>query len=244
MTDGRLSLGVLLALLAVLPSCTSILRATRDRDHEAVARLIRAGKDPNEKESRPDDKLGPTPLFEAIALHDLALVEILVEGGANVNLESNCEKHIVTPLQKAALHGDVAIVRYLLSKGADPKGLGEGDNVLEWLAWRPDAGSAAERKAIVHVVLQHVETKLGAEKARELLDGQTPSALDAAHAGDVPKRRAAREAAARARSVGDGARQGQARRRGQRRRMASAALRAHPRAPGDRHSSVQGGRHA
>jgi ankyrin repeat protein len=165
----------LVGIVLALSGCASVLGATRDGDREQVARLLRAGHDPNKVEDRPEGKKGPTPLFEAIVQHDLELVKVLVEGGANVNLASECEEHLVTPVQKAALHGDLQIVRYLLEKGADPTALGSDKNVFEWLALRPEAGSAVERRAIVKTMFRAVEGKIGIPKMQAFLDEQTKS---------------------------------------------------------------------
>ncbi|KAH8158859.1 hypothetical protein CIB48_g9390 [Xylaria polymorpha] len=59
-----------------------------------------------------------TALLEAIEVGNEGLVKLLIEYGANVNLEP---RHLVrrTPLQKAAEQGDLEMVRLLLHHGAD-----------------------------------------------------------------------------------------------------------------------------
>ncbi|RYC59839.1 hypothetical protein CHU98_g6367 [Xylaria longipes] len=59
-----------------------------------------------------------TAMLEAIDVRNQELVKLLIEYGADVNLEL---RHLVrrTPLQKAAEKGDLAMVRLLLQHGAD-----------------------------------------------------------------------------------------------------------------------------
>ena len=63
------------------------------------------------------DQYGGTPLTTASAYNYSAIVQILIEGGANVNL---CEKITgASPLAFAAMNGNYDIVNLLLSAGAD-----------------------------------------------------------------------------------------------------------------------------
>ncbi len=88
---------------ALIPAC--------ERGHvEVVQRLLRAGVDPNHV-----NRLGWTGLLEAILLSDggprhQAIVALLIEGGADVNLP---DKDGRTPLQHARQRGQVEIVQML-----------------------------------------------------------------------------------------------------------------------------------
>lgn len=88
---------------ALIPAC--------ERGHvEVVQRLLQAGVDPNHV-----NRLGWTGLLEAIILSDggprhQAIVALLIEGGADVNLP---DKDGLTPLQHARQRGQVEIVQML-----------------------------------------------------------------------------------------------------------------------------------
>lgn len=61
-----------------------------------------------------DDK-GYTPLMYAITNHNLNMVKLLVEHGADVNL---CNNNGQSPLEIAYLYDSPEITEYLYSKGA------------------------------------------------------------------------------------------------------------------------------
>ena len=88
---------------ALIPAC--------ERGHvEVVKRLLQAGVDPNHV-----NRLGWTGLLEAIILSDggprhQAIVGLLIEGGADVNLP---DKDGRTPLQHARQRGQTEIVQML-----------------------------------------------------------------------------------------------------------------------------------
>src|SRR6266513_2218324 len=80
----------------------------RNNDLAAVRTLIR---DPGPKVR---DARGNSPLMYAAALGSLDTLKLLAEAGADVNLANDFG---ATPLMWCA--GDIAKVRYLLSKGAN-----------------------------------------------------------------------------------------------------------------------------
>ena len=61
-----------------------------------------------------------TPLAHAIRRNRWDLTELLVDSGANVNVQIG-DSDGNTPLHLAAAGGDVKKVEWLLSKGADPQ---------------------------------------------------------------------------------------------------------------------------
>lgn len=93
---------------ALIPAC--------ERGHvEVVKRLLAAGVDPDHI-----NNLGWTGLLEAILLSDggprhQAIVKLLIDGGADVNL---ADRDGVSPLQHARERGQQAIVALLLAAGA------------------------------------------------------------------------------------------------------------------------------
>ena len=88
---------------------SSFRRCVRHLQKQALESYIEAGFDVNAVH------LGTTLTCETSRRGNLPLVELLVEGGADVNIADNkgC-----TPLYLAASHGMNATVRYLLEKGA------------------------------------------------------------------------------------------------------------------------------
>ena len=63
---------------------------------------------------------GSTALFKAAENGRMAIVRLLVEAGANVNLPGRSD---VSPVAAGAFMGSEPIVRYLIEKGADLNGL-------------------------------------------------------------------------------------------------------------------------
>src|SRR4051812_35486472 len=102
---------IALCLLPLVLGCATLIDATRDGDVGTMSRLLASGADPDQA-----TKAGTTPLFEAIEQGDLELVKLLVEGGASIEKPSRCRGRLVTPLQKAAIHHDAALVQYLLER--------------------------------------------------------------------------------------------------------------------------------
>lgn len=93
---------------ALIPAC--------ERGHvEVVKALLQAGVDPNHV-----NNLGWTGLLEAILLSDggarhQAIVRLLIDGGANVNL---ADRNGVTPLQHARHRNQDVIASMLVAAGA------------------------------------------------------------------------------------------------------------------------------
>ena len=84
-------------------------------DHPLIAkRLLDAGADPEQR-----NNYGWAPLHHAISPSsaNLDMIEILVRHGANVDVT---DRHLRTPLHRAAQFGHVEAVRLLLRLGADP----------------------------------------------------------------------------------------------------------------------------
>lgn len=115
-----------------------LIMATRS-DYTLIAeRLLKAGADPDQK-----DNLGWAPLHHAVKTDNanLDMISILVRHGADVNMR---DKHLRTPLHRAAQFGHVQAVQLLLRLGADPNA--EDEN-----GWTPlDRGRA--HPAIVRIL--------------------------------------------------------------------------------------------
>lgn len=107
------------------------------KNREAAQLLLAAGANPNSVD--PDNM--SSPLFHAAGWGSDALVEQLLEAGANPN--RIIEKG-VTPLHYAAIFGSNQAVRLLLEHGADPNGRDVyGLMPLHWAAWRGSAEKCA-----------------------------------------------------------------------------------------------------
>lgn len=106
----------------------ALLNAARFADCAAVARLLDAGTDPNER-----GLYGETALMAAAARGAVEIAALLLARGADVNAATDVGN---TPLMLAAARGRVDAVRLLLERGArsDHKnkyGLGAAD----WARW-------------------------------------------------------------------------------------------------------------
>lgn len=79
-----------------------------------VRRRLRRGADPNAA-----DEDGTTPLYRAAVQSETRIVKLLLEAGAQPNVQSRGDSEGL-PLCAAVAHGKVKIVRVLLAAGADP----------------------------------------------------------------------------------------------------------------------------
>ncbi len=89
--------------------------AARTGHAEAIAELVRAGADPDLRDSGPN---GWTPLHHAVHKNQPGSVRALLAAGADVNGRSD---NGLTPLMLAAVQGEAEIVEELLAAGADPR---------------------------------------------------------------------------------------------------------------------------
>ena len=91
-----------------------ILDASRDGDLNRVAELLKLGAEPDS----PDIFSGYTPLHNAIAARDPAMVALLLDHGADIE---HCNNTVgESPLLTAVFVGASDIVQLLLDRGADP----------------------------------------------------------------------------------------------------------------------------
>ncbi|MFL6195845.1 MAG: ankyrin repeat domain-containing protein [Thermoanaerobaculia bacterium] len=93
---------------------TALDWAARSGRTQVIDELVRAGADPDLRDSGPN---GWTPLLHAVHKGQLEAVRALVAAGADVNLPS---PKGTTPLALAAGQGEPEIVEELLAAGADP----------------------------------------------------------------------------------------------------------------------------
>lgn len=100
-----------------------VLAAARAGDAAILRALLAAGGDPNER-----NRLGMTPLMEAVKKGSVASARLLLDAGAKVNVHSGTppvstrglsELGELTPLILAAAGGNARIVQLLLDHGAD-----------------------------------------------------------------------------------------------------------------------------
>ncbi|MBM4043746.1 MAG: ankyrin repeat domain-containing protein [Planctomycetes bacterium] len=114
---------------------SALIMAT-DNGHVQIAeRLLKAGADPNQK-----DNLGWAPLHHAVKTDaaNLDMITMLARYRANVNIT---DKHLRTPLHRAAQFGHVEAVRLLLRWGADPAARDEN-------GWTPQDRGAAHPSVV------------------------------------------------------------------------------------------------
>lgn len=117
-------------LIAFLAGCNlqpdnPIIGAARSGDTKAIATLLAAGADPNQRWG----VNGWTPLMHTIHKNQRGSVEALLAGGADANAHGGSQG--ITALIMAAGYGYTDIVQLLLDKGADPRAeTTDGDSAL------------------------------------------------------------------------------------------------------------------
>jgi ankyrin repeat protein len=94
---------------------TALDWAARTGRTEAVAELVRAGADPDLRDSGPN---GWTPLLHAVHKNQLGSVRALIAAGAD---PAAAAPNGITPLMLAASQSEPEIVDELLAAGADPR---------------------------------------------------------------------------------------------------------------------------
>jgi len=101
------------------PRLSELFVAVKERDQARLQESLNAGADPNQVADN-----GWTPLHEAVFVGDVAIVRLLIEGGANVNArvakDAKGKSNQWTPLLLAISYNRAGIVSELLQRGADP----------------------------------------------------------------------------------------------------------------------------
>jgi RNA polymerase sigma factor (sigma-70 family) len=147
-------------LLVEQPSFLECLqgRTIQTRDAEMIRLLLAAGLDADQP-----DWLGKTMLHHYAGQGDLAIVTLLLENGADINVIEM--EDYATPLAAAARAGKVEMVRFLLQQGA------RIDLPLSHLWAQPLTRAEKSGHAQVAAVLR-------AHSAGESIEQQTPSTSD------------------------------------------------------------------
>src|SRR4051794_19255780 len=89
-----------------------LIQAVKDKDTEAVRRLLKQGVDVNVPQGD-----GATALHWAARLDDLAIADLLIRNKAKVNAANDDG---ATPLHLACTNRNASMVERLLAAGADP----------------------------------------------------------------------------------------------------------------------------
>ena len=95
--------------------------ACREGDAEAVKMFV----DAQSMDLNYADEDGHTPLVLAVNQGHVDVVEVLVDGGADIELASDYPADVDCPLSAAASHGHLDLVKLLLEKGASIEGRGK-----------------------------------------------------------------------------------------------------------------------
>lgn len=167
---------------------TPLYNACMRGDVEMVNSLVNQGADVNEKNPLPEPKYrnvfreeSETPLFAAIRAEKPALVNLLLDKGAAVNVSA---PRSGTPLHLAVETANPDIVRMLIDKGADVNAMAESDSFAETdsgnsmisplhalvISGNDDSGRPRSRVVIMKMLIEK-----GADvNAREPIFGRTP----------------------------------------------------------------------
>ena len=89
-------------------------RETAETSAQKAEALIQIGADPNMKDSN-----GKSPISEAAMMGDVALVQVLIKHGADVNGRGGISTG-ATALESAIFYHQTDVVNILLANGADP----------------------------------------------------------------------------------------------------------------------------
>lgn len=90
-----------------------LIKAIDNHNVKEVQFLISQGVDVNAP-----TKNGEFPIFEAVVKNDAPILYLLLEAGAQVNIQDNIYK--LTPLMSAAILKHKFLIRMLLANGASP----------------------------------------------------------------------------------------------------------------------------
>ncbi len=133
---------VAVVLAALTPSAASdpaLVSAVRQKDGEAVRKLLDRGVNPNAPQGD-----GTTPLHWAAHLDELTIAGILLRGGARADVSNDLG---FTPMHLACTNRNAPMVERLLAAGADPNATSHnGETVLMTCA---RSGSAGAVKALI-----------------------------------------------------------------------------------------------
>ncbi|KAF4779977.1 hypothetical protein HER10_EVM0008301 [Colletotrichum scovillei] len=138
-----------------------------------VELLLRAGYNVSEC-----DHGGLTPLHRAAEQGHEAIVKILIETGASVNVET-MNKGLRTPLSYAAMHGREAIVKLLLQNKANVNARRENSSTVLYEASKVGRYTVDPSEAIVKLLIEN-----GADVNSKHMNGDAPL-HSASGAGDV-----------------------------------------------------------
>lgn len=120
--------------MELLSGQSSLLRAARSGDVEAIAGLCADGVDVNAKEA---DENGDTPLYSAAKHGHMEATRLLCDHGAEVN--RMCSSGL-TAMHVAAHFGHVNIVEFLCGRGADVNKVDRSENTVLHVAARSGGG--------------------------------------------------------------------------------------------------------
>ena len=93
--------------------CTALHLAVQNHDRGAMEKLLRVNANVNQQ-----DKEGQTPLFEAVAVRNIAMAKLLVEKGASFELRDDKKRNVLDwAIEKECA---VEFIAELKALGADP----------------------------------------------------------------------------------------------------------------------------